>query len=118
MRSHSSSGALSVAEQHHARVVDHGVEPAELVDRPVDRGGRLVAIADVGLDHEAVDLARQRVQSVLAACRDRDRRALLRQRSRRRLSDSTARAGDQRDGSVQSFTHAAMMPRAGPRATA
>jgi hypothetical protein len=40
------------AWKHHPRVVDQHVDPSELRDRPLDRTGRLMAIADVGLQHQ------------------------------------------------------------------
>ena len=66
-----------LVEQHHACVVDDRVEPAQLVDGPADRAGRLLAVGDVGLDDQRVDLRPQGVEPVLAARRDRDLRAGL-----------------------------------------
>jgi hypothetical protein len=85
------------AEQHHAGVVDHDVEPTELLDGALDSGLRLLAIGDVGLDGQATDLGRERVQPVLAARDDSHRRALCRERARGRLADPAARARDERD---------------------
>ena len=95
-----------LVEQHHAGVVDDRVEPAQLVDGAPDRAGRLLAVGDVGLD----DAARRspppaRRAGPCGAPRSRPSRR-PREAARRRLADATARAGDQRDGSVQSFSHA------------
>jgi hypothetical protein len=95
------------AEQHHARVVDHDVEPAELSGRPLDGGHRLLAVGDIGLDRQAVDLGRERVQPVLAARGEGDRRPVRRERPRGRLADATARARDERDRLPESVAHAA-----------
>ena len=89
------------AEQHHARVVDHRVEPAELGGRALHGRDRLLAVGDVGLDREPADLGRERVEAVLAAGGEGDLRALRRQRPRRRLADPAARARDERDCAVQ-----------------
>ena len=68
---------------------------------------RLLAIGDVGLDRQAADLGRQRIQAVLAARGDGDRRALVGERARRRLADPAARARDERDRTLQFVAHAA-----------
>ena len=57
------------------------------------------------IDEDVADLGRQRVEPVPAARRDSDAGAGARERARRRFADTTARAGDQRDGSVESFSH-------------
>ena len=119
MRCQSSSGCVGrLVEQHHAGVVDHRVEPAELVDGAPDRLRRLLAVGDVGLDREhpparLLDLRGERVEPVLAPRGDRDRRARARQRPRRRLADAAAGAGDQRNRSVKSFSHGAHGDRLG-----
>ena len=70
-------------------------------------GGRLFAIGDVGLDGEAADVRRQRIEPVLAARGERDGRTLLGERARRRFADAAARAGEEGDGVPQCHGHAA-----------
>jgi hypothetical protein len=96
-----------LAEQHHPGVVDDDVEPPELLRGALHRPDRLLAIGDVGLDGEAADLRAQRVQTLLAAGGDGDRRALLGEGARRRLADAAARARDERDRALQCRGHGA-----------
>ena len=99
-------GVLDRPQQHLAGVVDEDVEAAELVDGALDRGDRLLLVGDVGLDRQrgvtvATDLGGQPLQPFQPPGRDRDFGSVGRQRSRRRLADAAAGAGDQRDGSVK-----------------
>ena len=95
------------AEQHHAGVVDHGVEPAELLRGALHGGDRLLAVGDVGLDREPADLGGEGVEPVLAARGDGHRRPLCGERPRRRLADPAAGARDERDRVLEFVAHAA-----------
>jgi hypothetical protein len=94
-------------EQHHAGVVDHDVQSAELFRGALDGRDRLLAIGDVGLEREAADLGGERIETVLATRDEGDRRSLLCQRARRRLADAAARARHEGDGAVQCLGHGA-----------
>ena len=92
------------AEQHHPGVVDHDVEPAELVDGSCDRGGGLVAVGDVSLDRhdpyrQAVQLVRQLVEPIRPARDHGDIGAQLGQPGRGGPADPAGGARDQSDGS-------------------
>ncbi len=59
------------AEEHHAGIVDEGVETAELGDRVLDSLGRLFLFRGVALDDQhcstrITDLVGERLQPVLA----------------------------------------------------
>jgi hypothetical protein len=113
IRSHSRTGGVDDrAEQHHAGVVDHDVEPPELLGGVLDRGPRLLALGDVRLDREAADLGDERVQAVLAARNKRHCCPVCRERPRRRRPDPAARARDQRDRARQCCAHTAGVYRA------
>jgi small subunit ribosomal protein S12 len=99
------------AEQHHARVVDERVEPAELGDGPLHRVDRLLLVGHVDLERDrpaAVGLDRrdQRVEPVPAPRGDRHGGAPGGERPRRRLADPAARARDEGRRSVQCLGHA------------
>ena len=94
------------AEQHHAGVVDDGVEAAELGDGALDQGLGGGAVGDVGLDRErlaagVVDLPGQALQPVDAAGRDGDRGAVGGEAFRGRLADAAGGAGDEGYGAVE-----------------
>jgi len=97
---------LDRAEQHHAGVVDDDVEPSQLVDGAIDRSDRLLLVGDVGFDRKrgvtlAADLRGKPLKSLKTAGGHGDLRPLLRQRPRRSLTNATARASDQRNGSFK-----------------
>ena len=97
---------LDRPQEHHAGVVDDDVEPAQLVDRAVDGGDRLLLLGDVGLDRErgvprSADLGRQALEPLEPAGGDRDLGAEGGELPRGRLADPAAGAGDQRHGSIQ-----------------
>ena len=80
------------AEQHHARVVDHGVQPAEPLGDLLHGGDRLLLIGHVGLDDvrapaALLDGAGELGQPVEATGHQPDGRALGRQPPGRRRAD-------------------------------
>jgi len=98
--------ALDRPEQHHARVVDEDVEPAELVDGPLHGRLRLLALRDVGLDHErgaarVAQLRGQRVEALLAPRHERDGGAAGGELAGGGVADAAGRAGDQGDGALE-----------------
>ena len=74
-------------------------------DGALDRGLRLLAVGDVGLDREPADLAGERVEPVLAARGDGHRRPVRGERARRRLADPAAGARDERDRVLEFVAH-------------
>jgi hypothetical protein len=105
---HSSRGGVHRrAKQHHAGVVDDGVEAVEALDRLLHGGDRLLLVRDVGLDDEGVaavgrDGPGELVEPVLAPGDERHRRALSRERLGRGGADAAAGAGDEGGRAVES----------------
>jgi len=84
------------AQQHHPRVVDERVEPAQLGHRALNDFGRLRLVGDVGFQHQrdaaaVTDVGRDRLQPVPAPRRQRHGRAVSGERDRRGRAD-TARS--------------------------
>jgi hypothetical protein len=97
---------LDRAQQHHACVRHHRVQPSELCKGLLDRTPRSRLVGDVGLEHgrlRAVGLKpfRQLDQPVSPSRDDRDPGAAGCQLDRRRFADAAARARDQCDSSFQ-----------------
>ena len=118
IRSHSSTGASTISPS--------SITPALLTtmsSRPSSCAVRSTAATACSRSVTSVSMARppisrrQRVQPVLAARGDGDRRALLGERARRRLADATARARDERDRVLQCLGHDARST-AGPEQAA
>jgi hypothetical protein len=97
---------LDRAQQHHAGVVDHGVQPAQLVDGALHGGLRLRAVGHVGLDGQRLpagllDLGGQGLEPVGAARGHGHGRSVGGQVARAGLADAAGGPGDQDHGSLE-----------------
>ncbi len=91
---------------HQPGVVHHGVQPSQLVDGALHRGGDLVGVGHVGGHRQRraagrFDVGFQLMEPIGAAGQQRDGGALVGQCPRGRGADAAAGAGDQRHGAGQ-----------------
>ena len=101
IRSHSSTGASTIVPSNITPALLTTMSSRPNSSRSLDGGVRLLAVGDVGLDGQPTDLGRERVQPVLAARDDGDRRAVGGERLGGGVADAAARARDERDGPFQ-----------------
>jgi hypothetical protein len=95
--------------EHHPGGVDDDVEPPVFGDDARHGTHGVVALGEIGGDDlRAAELGGERVEPVRPARDERNRGALIRERPRRRLADTAARTGDERDGAVERSRHAAV----------